>query len=366
MKTQLQSDQLIKYNFDKVISINSLEIKVKEKILNSVMVGMDDRLLYQQIKSFIESETKKIKLEDIEKYKQAIDYWTKFWIDKYKNQISSLLLLIVTQIASTGKKTSSMTKRTKSAKIVPVGKKIVEFLESKQLNTKQFPIASSKVANYYSDFKNKTNEFIQNNFKEMPSLSNGKLIHGRSLFAKCERDVRFEFHQEQLEKLKDQKVELVWITSHANCSVRCEKFQGKLFSLNKTSGTTPEGIKYEPIENAINVYITTKAGKVWRNGLFGFNCRHRMKPYIAGSKPPAKVPQNVIEKERYIDSIQRQMERQIFNLKKEAYLLNISGINLKRAKILQKQASRMFKDYVEFSKANKRVWYPERCNISLY
>ena len=112
--------------------------------------------------------------------------------------------------------------------------------------------------------------------------------------------------------------------------------------------------------------MSTKSGTVWKNGLFGFNCRHRMIPYVQGSIAPATIPAAVIEKQRQIDSIQRQMERQIFNMKKEAYLLRSAPFNLRRANLLEKKATSLFKEYVSFSKANKRVWYPERCRISLY
>lgn len=366
MKTQLHSDKIIQHNFDKVLSISGIEIKVKEMILKAFMVAKDKRILYQQIVSFVENEIKKIKLDDIEKYKKSIDYWTKFWISKYYSDYSNLLMLALIQIERTGTKTDGMTKYTPSGKTMPVPYKIIDFMETKQSQLKEYPLASSKVANYYQEFKNATESFVHNGFKEMPELVNGKIVHGRTLFAKTERQVRFEYHQEQLAQLRAKGVQLVWINSHANCSKRCEKFQGKLYSLNNSSGTTEEGYSYVPIETAINVYVTTKSGTVWKNGLFGFNCRHRMIPYIRGSLAPKMIPASIIDKQRKIDLIQRQMERKIFNMKKEAYLLRSASFNLQKAKLLEKRATSLFKEYVSFSKANKRVWYPERCRISLY
>lgn len=369
MKTQLHSDKIIQHNFDKVLSISGIEIKVKEMILKAFMVAKDKRILYQQIVSFVENEIKKIKLDDIEKYKKSIDYWTKFWISKYYNDYSNILMLALIQIERTGAKTDGMIKYTSTGKKLPVPFKIIDFMETKQSQLKEYPLASSKVANYYQEFKNVTESFIQNGFKEMPELVNGKIVHGRTLFAKTERQVRFEYHQEQLAELRAKGVQLVWINSHANCSKRCEKFQGKLYSLNGTHGYTVEGYQYKPIEKAIDVYVFTKSGTVWKNGLFGFNCRHRMIPYVQGSIAPATIPAAVIEKQRKIDSIQRQMERQIFEMRKEAYLLRSvpsSSFCLRKAKMLEKKATSLFKDYVSFSKANKRVWYPERCRISLY
>ena len=100
--------------------------------------------------------------------------------------------------------------------------------------------------------------------------------------------------------------------------------------------------------------------------MFGFNCRHRMKKYMPGEKPPATIPKHIIEREREIDYMQRDMERKIFNMRKEAYLLRSASFNLQRAKMLEKQASQMYQQYINFSQSNNRVWYPERCRNGLY
>ena len=365
-KTQFQSDAIIKYNFNKVIEINHLEIKVKDFILQALFKGIDKFTLFNNIKRFVEKEIKKIKLDDINKYKDSIEYWVKFWLDKYYSTSASLLLLMVYEIERTGTKTNGMIKYTPSGKKLPVASAITQFAEIPKFQGDDYKVASSKVANYYNRFKQLTTQFINNGFKELPQLVNGKIIHGRTLFAKTERQVRFEFHKDQLEELRKQGVKLVWINSHANCSKRCEKFQGKLYSLDNTHGVTPDGHNYEPIEKAIDVYVVTKSGNVWRNGLFGFNCRHMMIPYHPGSKAPAMIPKNIIEKERKIDQIMRQMERKIFQLRQEAHHLKGVSFDLKKIKALEKQAAALYQNYVAFAKQNKRVYYPERCRIGLY
>ena len=88
----------------------------------------------------------------------------------------------------------------------------------------------------------------------------------------AEMQIRQERHEEEISELIESGVELVWIVPHANCSERCEHWQGKLYSLNHTYGTI-DGISYEPLENATDIYERTKSGKVYKNGcISGFNC----------------------------------------------------------------------------------------------
>ena len=88
----------------------------------------------------------------------------------------------------------------------------------------------------------------------------------------AEIQIRAERHEQELADLKASGVNLVWIVPHANCSERCEDWQGKLYSLDDTYGEI-DGIKYQPLKNATDRYETTKSGKIYKNGcLSGFNC----------------------------------------------------------------------------------------------
>lgn len=75
---------------------------------------------------------------------------------------------------------------------------------------------------------------------------------------------------------KSNGVKLVIASAHADCSGRCSKWQGKVYSLDGSYGTTEDGREYQPLENATDVYYTTKAGRTYKNGLLGFNCRHKL------------------------------------------------------------------------------------------
>ena len=112
-----------------------------------------------------------------------------------------------------------------------------------------------------------------------------------SLRAGVEIDVRWEHNKKQIEDLSNAGVKLAWIDSHANCSERCQKWQGRLYSLDGSSGVQ-DGVSYVPLEEATEV--VDKYG--YRNGcLSGFNCRHKLIPYKKGFRL-IEIPENVMKR----------------------------------------------------------------------
>lgn len=176
----------------------------------------------------------------------------------------------------------------------------------------------------------------------------------------AEMTVRYEKHVEQLSELKSKDVRLVWISTHANCSKRCEPWQGKLYSLDGTSGNIDD-IKYQPLKNATDIYYTTKAGKTYKNGIIsGFNCRHYLIPYEKGNKP-VHVPASVVERERKINDTQRELEREVRGYRDLA--LTFKGIDDIKAKQYRAKAIAKNKEYIQYSKKNKVAYYPSRTKI---
>lgn len=176
----------------------------------------------------------------------------------------------------------------------------------------------------------------------------------------AEMTVRYERHIDELADLKSKGVRLVWISTHANCSKRCEPWQGKLYSLDGTSGVI-DGIKYQPLENATDIYYTTKAGKTYKNGIIsGFNCRHYLIPYKKGNRP-VHVPAGVVERERNINDKQRELEREVRGYRDLA--LTYKDVNANKAKQYRKLAIQKNKEYIQFSNQNKVAYYPSRTRI---
>ena len=177
----------------------------------------------------------------------------------------------------------------------------------------------------------------------------------------AEMTVRQEAHIQEMQSLIEDGVNLVWIEPHANCSKRCEPWQGKLYSLDNTYGKTQEGISYEPLSNATDIYEVTKSGRVYKNGcISGFNCRHRLLPYQSGSRP-IEIPANVIKHQRWVNNTQRAMERKIRYYREIA--LQSKGINDKLYIEARNRANQANRDYILFSRKNEVPYYPDRTKV---
>lgn len=176
----------------------------------------------------------------------------------------------------------------------------------------------------------------------------------------AEMTVRYDKHVEELSRLKANGVRLVWTSTHANCSKRCEPWQGKLYSLDGTSGTI-DGIRYRPLEVATDIYYTTKAGKIYKNGIIsGFNCRHYLIPYEKGNKP-VEVPAKVVERQREINERQRELERDIRRYRDLA--LVYKSVDKVKYTTYRQLAIDKNNEYITFSRKNKVAFYPSRTKI---
>ena len=211
------------------------------------------------------------------------------------------------------------------------------------------------------------NEYVQPALdrlaKQFPRDPDSEMTPGEwrnSLRNKAEMEVRFEAQSEQLEGFRKNGVNLVICSTHADCSERCQHWQGKVYSLDGTYGTTDDGRSYQPLENATDIYYTTKAGKTYKNGLLGFNCRHYLVPYKSGYRfPKPDVKQE--RKEYAITEEQRRLERNVRFWRTKA--VEAKGQNEKAYKKAKDKAVAWNKAYIEFSKANDRAFYPSRTKL---
>ena len=179
---------------------------------------------------------------------------------------------------------------------------------------------------------------------------NGKSI---SLRNKVEMSVRYQENMKDLENFR-KDVKLVWTSSHADASPRCSKWQGKLYSLDGSYGKI-DGIKYEPIENALRA----NGGNSIING---YNCRHYLIEYQPKSKPPKTFTKKEMQKQYKIDQKQRYYENQIRLYKSQELLLNKKGFENEANKYLNLWI-KLEKKYEQFSKENNRAFYRWRTEI---
>lgn len=176
----------------------------------------------------------------------------------------------------------------------------------------------------------------------------------------AEMEVRYNDHLQQIDDLKAAGHRLVIASTHADCSDRCRPWQGRVYSLDGTSGTTDDGRTFVPIEKATGVFYTTKAGKTYKNGLLGFNCRHFLIPYKKGYRFPK--PNVAEERKQYAITIkQRELEREVRKWRTTA--LTTKGIDDKRYEYARQKAYEWNKVYIRFSQENNRAYYPSRTKI---
>lgn len=183
--------------------------------------------------------------------------------------------------------------------------------------------------------------------------------YGTTLRAVAEMEVRREQHEKELANLKANGIRLVWISSHANCSDRCAPWQGRLYSLDGSVGRI-DGIDYVPLENATDIFVTTKAGVTYKNGcISGFGCRHRLIPYVKGNRP-VEVPSEIILKQRKLEARQRALERTV---QKYRYLAiahdGVTNESIKYKRLAIAANNR----YKAFCKENDLAYYPDRTKI---
>lgn len=172
----------------------------------------------------------------------------------------------------------------------------------------------------------------------------------------AEVEVRRQDIADMLNSFRQRGIKLAWASSHADCSERCSKWQGKLYSLDGSFGTV-DGHPYQPIENAINEL--DDYGNI--NGLFGYNCRHRLIAYTPKSKPPRDYTEAQMQRERAIDQRQREMERVIRKWKTRGFCLQ--GQDPEKSREAFERASEYTKKYEAYSHSHGRAFYRERIAV---
>lgn len=174
---------------------------------------------------------------------------------------------------------------------------------------------------------------------------------------RAEREVRYQGHVDQLNDFNARGVKLVIVSAHADCSERCWQWQGRVYSLDGTSGVTSDGRRYVPIENATDIWDKNHK---WKNGLFGFNCRHYMVEYKDGYAFPM-ASRAKEEREYKVTQKQRYMERQVRHWRTEAEMAK--GVNKERYEEARRKVKRYEGRYIEYSHKHNRPYYNTRTRI---
>lgn len=218
---------------------------------------------------------------------------------------------------------------------------------NKELRVEDYqPIITEKINNLGKKDINRAFSQLGNS---QAMVSNGQSVYGHS-----ELFLRFEKQQEMLNDLR-QKTNLVICDTHSDCSDRCFPWQGRIYSLDGTYGKTDDGRDYVPLEVATEAMF-----KGHRNGLLGYNCRHKLVPYRKGIKA-ITVSKREQQREKQISDMQRALEREIRYSKDLA--MSFKGLNQDKYDYYRNKTTVLTSEYVDFCKSNNRVVYRSRLQI---
>lgn len=206
------------------------------------------------------------------------------------------------------------------------------------------------------NINNKINEMpvrrIEGGFTTLAS-STPKVENRQSLYGYAEMQGRYNEQKEMLRNLKA-KTKLVVCDTHSNCSDRCFKWQGRVYSLDGTTGITSDGRRYVPLEEATQA--RDKYGNI--NGLLGYNCRHKLVEYKDGLQSP-KVTKAEQRKQYDINMEQRLYENKIRDYKQKAELSVIKEDKDRYRRTVKDMTNK----YKSFCKENGVVEYRSRLKV---
>lgn len=173
-----------------------------------------------------------------------------------------------------------------------------------------------------------------------------------TLWQKVELDLRHADQMEKVDKAYASGNDLWWLSSHANCSKRCEPWQGKLVSL--TLPPIDDSFFTGKMEGREKVYSFTAIENVvdkwgYKNNIInGFNCRHSLIKYVKGEPKPKKYFDKELSRVRELENEQRSIERKLRKLNSRYKLLKTID-EMKAWKVLQ-EYMQLEKRYKAFCK----------------
>lgn len=235
-------------------------------------------------------------------------------------------------------------------------------------NAREFT-ADVKAAPHVEWYDRKVKKFIEEvNETAVTTSEPGK--KSISLWQKAELDVRYKHNMQRINDQIEDGVEYAYISSHADCSKRCEKWQGKLVSL--TEHATMSGFRVKKLDgkwvySLPDIMAQTDKYGYKNNIICGFNCRHHTIPYVVGKdqQAPRMYSHEEVAKQREIEGNIRSMERNIRSMKMKLNEYNvISGKNAEiERRMLRGSIRKSVETYKKYCNSNGYAWYQYRISV---
>lgn len=337
--------------------LEEAETKIRETVKSNYLKALPKRITDEKIKHIISWALKQIKSQDLRESARIS------LISFYNRQYNELRYLTPTKIAFLIALMTLQGKETKGVRsaILPpklTKQKALVFLQEHGVSNVN--LSGNALQKYSKDYFEKDVKPIIERLSKQYPMDVDDVAGRMSLRGKAELEVRYQHNLDMIQDLKDKGHRLVICSTHSDVSERCAPWQGRVYSLDGTSGVTDDGRKYVPLETATDIYYTTKSGKTYKNGLLGFSCRHFLVPYKSGyhfPKPNAKEERKQYE----ITKKQRQLERNVIRWKVNA--IGYKGLDKERYEFAKAKAKEWNDAYIAFSRANNRAYYPSRTKI---
>lgn len=327
---------------------------IKTAIKQSVLSGKNREFIKQKISGIIERAIARIRSPTLKQdgKKSLMEFANR----AYGNFKQDLNGLSPTQLTSAVILMRAITDKSRGSTYIPENP-----TERKAASVLSYPAYNKGIP--LQEFQKTYMQRVDNaltNLAESRALDPNDFSGKNSLRNLAEMQVRYERHQDEIADFKKRGTKLVVCSVHADCSSRCAKWQGGIYSTDGTTGYTEDGKYYQPLENATDIFYTTKAGRTYKNGLLGFNCRHKLFEYKKDMVIPT-VSEERQKREYAITQRQRAMERDVISARENA-LLN-KDTNIEKYRKWRKIAQERYADYKQFSKDNRRAYYPDRVKI---
>lgn len=350
------------------IALEEAETKIRQVVKNEFFKGTSKAAIDRYVMAIILEALRSITVQTLKTagFQSLLNFYNRQYNELQRSFGWQLPLFAAVMLLNGKTPTGARIRPTQAQKNLAVNRLVeggVSVPEELLGNVRTLGVPLQKFTeDYFRQYVRPALERLAKQYPLDPDDNTGRI----SLRNKAEFEVRYNYQQDQIKDFKTRGVKLVICSTHADCSERCAPYQGRVYSLDGTSGVTDDGRSYVPLEYATNNprdrYVT-KAGTIWQNGLLGFNCRHFLIEYKSGYR----FPQPDVEEERRqyaITEEQRRLERLVRKWRTVA--VTNQGQDEAVYKKARKKAIQWNKAYIEFSKQNHRAYYPSRTRIFEY
>lgn len=341
-----------------VLTVQEAQTMIKQIIVEGIYQGIDNTEMAKRINAVINEVSAGLKPELAMTVRLALAQSAQNWHFQYMTNLravnmSAIEAMMKTKEVRVANKTYNIDIKSLAGAKPAEQSTIIEKFRPYITESKH---GIALIDDYEKRVKAQIRVLASNPANTYPTDKNGD-TYRMNMRNFAEMKVRYDANQEDVAKFKNEGVDLVWTSSHADASGRCAPYQGRLYSISGKTGRTAAGEPYTPLDEAL------LGPKGDGNGIInGYNCRHHLIEYTPKSKAPKEYDAATIRKENVVNGRQRQYERDIRNLKIEERLERAVG-DKSAASDLRNQWQSLNQRYEQYSLQNGRAFYPWRTRV---